>query len=792
MLILNFTNSMTKIKALLFLTALLISAPLKALRSDSLSITNTELHLDIRNFGAKKIAGHCVQTIQFKVGMSQLRLDLSKLIVDSILHNNAKLSYTQKGESLIITLDKTYQANETTLVDIYYKGTPAADPGGWGGFYFTGNYAFNLGVGFTVDPHSYGRAWFPCIDEFTIKGAYEFYIQTDTNYVAACNGVLKDVAQNGNSKIWHYREDHIMSAYLASVSVSQFSILKSNFNGVNTNFPIWLYCAGADSFKVKSSFANLPFAIAAFEKAFGAQPYDKVGYNLVPFNAGAMEHAGNITFPGPSVDGTKAAETTMAHELSHHWWGDAVTCVDASEMWLNEGWASYCEHFFTEQLYGKQAYKQSIAANHLFVLRFAHVRDGAVFSMIDIPTTQTYGSHVYKKGADVIHSLRSVVGDSVFFKACKAYQTAYRFKNASSQNLQAMFEQNGGGNKAMNFFLNWVYEGGAPHVIIRNQIHSGNGPFELKITTEQRPRFTTKLYRNLPIEIFFFKDRNTYVKQTIVINNETDDFNFSLSFKPVFVCLDYDEKLSDAITDKTLITATNTTFDVPEMIGKLITKNLKDTAFVRLEHHWVGPEKFVTTQPAMSNYRYVTLDGIWNSQDSIDLEMSYDGRMPGATASSGYLDHTLIFKSEDSLTVLYRGFPGDYWRPWPNLQLTTGNKNDKAGKVLIKNAQKGDYVLAMYDKTLAIQLNNNDKLQSEWSINPNPVDTELHIGFQQPCTKGEWLVITDAIGQRKYFEYRGEENWNTIIKTNTWAQGNYIVTWGGHNFSYSKKLVITH
>ncbi len=791
MLILKFHNYMTFIKPLLTMVLVCISAQLMALRSDSLAITNTEIHLDIRNFSAKKISGHCIQTLQFKTAMNKVRLDLSKLIVDSVTYNQTKLNFSQTGESLNINLNKTFLANEIAALTIYYQGTPAADPGGWGGFYFTGDYAFNLGVGFTVDPHSYGRAWFPCIDEFTIKSTYEFYIQTDTNYVAACNGILQGVTNNGNSKTWHYRESNIMSAYLAAVSVSQFSILKSEFNGIQNKFPVWLYCAAGDTNKIKSSFENLPFAIHAFEKAFGAQPYDKVGYNLVPFNAGAMEHAGNITYPNVNADGTKNSETLFAHELSHHWWGDAVTCVDASEMWLNEGWASYCEHFFTEQLYGKQAYKQSIAANHLFVTRFAHVRDGAVFSMIDIPTTQTYGSHVYKKGADVIHSLRSVMGDSVFFKACKAYQTAYRYKNASSQNLQAVFEQNGGGNKAVDFFTNWIYEKGAPHVIIREQIHSGNGPFQLKITTEQRPRFTNKLYKNLPIEIFFFKDRNIFEKQTIVINNETDNFNFNLSFKPVFVCLDYDEKLSDAITDKTFLTASNSTFDVPEMIGKLTTKNLKDTALIRLEHHWIGPEKFVTAQPAMSNYRYVTLDGIWNSSDSMDLELSYDGRMPGASASTGYLDHTLIFKTEDSLTVLYRGFPGDYWRPWPDLQFTTGNKNDKAGKVLIRNAQKGDYVFAMYDKSIAINNPDYDPFQHNWDIHPNPASTSVEIGFNyMSCDPDEWIDVYDATGKNIYHQMK--QGYEVSIPTAQWPAGIYTITLSWLAASSSKKVVIAH
>lgn len=765
-----------------------------ASRTDSFSITHTEIHLAVRNFSAKTIKGYTSHSIILKVPSNTVALDLSGMTVDSVLTGTTHLAYSRATDKLVLTLDKTYQTNDSVQLNVYYGGTPAADPGGWGGFYFNGDNAFNLGVGFQVNPHSYGRAWFPCVDEFTMKSVYEFYIETDTNYTAACNGELKSVQKIGNSKLWHYAETWPMSAYLASVSVSRYAILKSNYHGIQRDFPMWIYCLPSDSVKVKVSFTNLPKAIAAFEKAFGPQAYKKVGYNLVPFSAGAMEHPGNITYPAVYADGTLNYETLFAHELSHHWWGDNVTCSNAGDMWLNEGWASYCEKFFLQQVYGDKAYRAEVLANHLVSLRLAHITDSFSMALVNVPQNHTYGTHVYKKGADVVHSLRGVVGDSVFFRTCKAYQQMYRAGNTSSNDLMHAFEQNGAGSLATSFFSNWVDEKGFPHVIISKQVHSGTGPYNLKFYTHQRPRFTTKLYTNMPVEVFFFKDRKTYEKRTVLINGQDDSFNFSFSFKPVFVCLDYDEKLCDAITDRTLLAGAAGTFDLPETFCKVILKNKRDTALVRVEHHWVGPELYRTKAPYMSDYRYHTLDGIWDDSLAMDLELPYDGRKQENTAT-GYLDHTLIFNTEDSLTVLYRGFPGDYWRVWPDLQFTTGGKYDKSGKVLVKNARKGDYVFAMYDQSMAIPVVLGPKASAEdiWVVSPSPADNLVMINFKLPSLQSEisYILVTDQLGNQVDLIERKDGMASISLNTSLWASGVYTVSYYGKTFRHTARLIIS-
>jgi hypothetical protein len=247
------------------------------------------------------------------------------------------------------------------------------------------------------------------------------------------------------------------------------------------------------------------------------------------------------------------------------------------------------------------------------------------------------------------------------------------------------------------------------------------------------------------------------------------------------VCVDYDEKLSDAITDRTVTVGSNGTYDLPETMSKLIVNKVDDSALLRVEHHWVGPEKYITSYPYMSNYRYLSVDGIWNDSLSFDLEMQYDGRK-GATSGTGYLDHTLIFKTEDSLTVLYRAFPGDYWREWKDLQFTYGNKNDKQGKVLIKNALKGDYVFAMRDKNLEV---NEASVTPLFELYPNPSSSKVEIVLNGDYVNSE-LTVSNMEGKVVYSTKLTSPILSLMLDVSQWQTGTYFVNLK----NYSSKLTI--
>ena len=127
-----------------------------------------------------------------------------------------------------------------------------------------------------------------------------------------------------------------------------------------------------------------------------------------------MEHATNITYPNSSINGSLSDEWLYAHELSHMWFGDKVTCASADDMWLNEGWAVFCESVFREGLYGKESYKTTMRSKLKDVLQFTHIKDGGYRALYGIPPEYTYGSTVYDKGGQVAHTLRGYLGDSLF------------------------------------------------------------------------------------------------------------------------------------------------------------------------------------------------------------------------------------------------------------------------------------------------------------------------------------------------------------------------------------------
>lgn len=162
-------------------------------RNKQFDVLNYAINLNIRNISAKSIAGNTVIKVKsVQNSLSNIIFDLAILKVDSILIANNKQNFTQNDSQLFVNLQTPINKNDTINLNIYYQGIPTKDPS-WGGFYFTGNYAFNMGVGFNVNPHNYGRVWFPCVDNFTDRSTYDFHITTDSGYMAVCNGLPKQL-----------------------------------------------------------------------------------------------------------------------------------------------------------------------------------------------------------------------------------------------------------------------------------------------------------------------------------------------------------------------------------------------------------------------------------------------------------------------------------------------------------------------------------------------------------------------------------------------------------------------
>ena len=295
--------------------------------SDTLDAIHYTIHINNFDFTNHSITARTQVKIESKIDdLDFVKLELLNLTIDSVRVNGQSNSFTYNGSIVTIPLSNPLNTGEMVIVNIFYHGVPFHED--WGGFHWSGNYAFNLGVGFVSIPHNLGKTWFPCIDDFQDRAIYHYYITVPDGMDAVCGGLLAEIINNGNGTrtfVW-WNEDPIPT-YLASVAVGNYARWTDTYSGINGDVPIEIWVRPSDSNNVSGSFQNLEAILELFEEKFGPYRFDRVGY--VSTAIGFMEHAANIACPHATFNGGLSYETYIAHELGHMWFGDNVTCASA-------------------------------------------------------------------------------------------------------------------------------------------------------------------------------------------------------------------------------------------------------------------------------------------------------------------------------------------------------------------------------------------------------------------------------------------------------------------------------
>ena len=712
---------------------------LTGLYSDTLEAVHYGIHLTDIDLTNKTIKGYTeVKLVSGINSLASVKLELASLTVDSVFIGTVKtMAFNHLGNLLNVSLATPLNSGDSVSTTVYYHGQPFVDPSGWGGFHFSGNYALNLGVGFDAIPHNLGKAWFPCIDDFHDRALYDVYLTVANDKKAVSGGNLVEVIDNGNNtSTWHWKTIFTLPTYLISATTGKYELVNDSFTGQQGLVPITYYCQPSDTGKVAGTFVNLKNIMQVYESYFGSYPFERIGYTGTPGGLGAMEHASNISYPFSGWTGSTDSEWWYAHELSHMWFGDKVTCASAEDMWLNEGWAVWCESFYREGIYGKQAYKDNMRAKLKDVLQSTYITDGGYYAVYGIPQTITYGSTVYQKGGQVTHTLRGYLGDSLFFGGIKAYLQQYGYNFASSYDLRDFLTSYSGIDMSP-FFEAWVFAPGFPQFSVDSTVTvlSGNG-YDVTVYVRQKLKGATQYANANHLEISFMNTDWQTITDTIVFSGITGNKTFHLPFSPVTVMADLDEKISDATTDvaKTLKTSGET--DFPQTYCKVVVEQVTDSAFVRITHNWVAADSLAVPQPGLriSDSRYWTVEGIFPPYFKAKGKFTY--------SRAATLDNTLITNSKDSLVILYRPGAGYPWRgtaftrvgPWTS------------GVITVDTLQKGEYALAVWDR-LYLDLYRFKPLKTSlMKIYPNPAQSAVNIEFdvQQKTV----LSIYDSLGKQ--------------------------------------------
>jgi aminopeptidase N len=458
-------------------------------------------------------------------------LNLETLQVNSVFVNSVAAAYQHTAGILYVTLP---QPADTFNVVVDYEGTPGND--GFGGFFFSGDYIYTIGEGVNSNPPSMLRYWVPSHDVPDDKATLDMIVMVPSSFEAFSNGTLIDKETSAAGSTFHWHEDHPIAPYLIAIAAGDYATFNLPYRSISGDslplrgivYPNHLHTAQID-------FQHLPQMMSFFEHTFMPYPFSR--YSMVEANnRGAMEHQTMTTYSTQLLTGDNRNDYIVAHELSHHWWGDLVTCGDWKDIWLNEGFATYCEALYFESLNGSAYLHQYM--NALAETYFAEVARRGHFPIYN--PAYMWGGTIYQKGAWVLHMLRSTLGDELFFKTLQTYAHEFAYSSALISDFIRVAETVSG-QDLQQFFQQWIYQAGYPDLDISwGADKQSDGSFLASITVEQKQwdRFQFKF----PLEITLLTADGSF-PDTLAILHQRDQFEEVLQQKPVALLIDPNSRL---------------------------------------------------------------------------------------------------------------------------------------------------------------------------------------------------------------------------------------------------------
>jgi aminopeptidase N len=381
--------------------------------------------------------------------------------VDSILVNGNLQPFSHQGDELLVLLDDPLNEGDFISVQVFYAGTPP------GGSFFVGvangySNTWDKNVTWTLSEPYAAKDWWPAKQELTDKADSSWvFLTTDENNLAGSQGLLTAVTPMPDNKLrYEWKSQYPIAYYLLSFAVAEYQ-----------EYNIYAHPEGlGDSVLIQNFIYDSPGCLAFYQDdidqtAEFVELFSDL-YTMYPFAeekyghcqtqlGGGMEHQTMSTMGGFSFG-------LVAHELGHMWFGDNVTCATWSDIWINEGFATYSDYLANEYVLGSGAAKAWLAGRH------DHVKQqpgGSVY----VPPSQLGniwrifdGRLSYSKGALIIHMIRHELNDDeLFFQVMRDFQVMYTDTSATGMDFKGVLEDVSG-QDFTQFFDQWYFGEGYP------------------------------------------------------------------------------------------------------------------------------------------------------------------------------------------------------------------------------------------------------------------------------------------------------------------------------------------
>lgn len=408
------------------------------------------------------IEGRNVLRIQRSWADTAYVMLVANYVIDTFRLNGQDVAFQRSLDTLFFPLSG---GSEDTLV-ILYRGSPPSPGYLGGGLYFVGNPVHTV----FSDDEPYGlRRWLPALDAPDDKVLLRLTLRVPAGWLVGSNGLPTTVDTTSDSLwIWTWESQYPIASYLIHFAASNnFVLLKDSaviVSGTQTDtLPIWNFVYTSEVGDASQEFAHLPDMLQYLSSVFGVYPFvgEKYGHTCV-LSGWAMENQTMTAYLSDLTPTVGSRDWIIAHELGHQWWGDWVTLGNFDHIWLNEGFATYTEALYIghrDSLTNPNAYADYINSEMNYYLSSCSSRwDDPI-----LPPAVLFSScNTYTKAGLVLHMLRGVMGDSLFFEGLRLYGQTFAYSNALTPDFQSVMESVWGSSLDW-FFQEWIYAPGFPH-----------------------------------------------------------------------------------------------------------------------------------------------------------------------------------------------------------------------------------------------------------------------------------------------------------------------------------------
>lgn len=384
--------------------------------------------------------------------LTQFNIDLVGFDISSIIVDGEPASFQRDGRELIIQPATALTSDQAADVVIAYAGRPTPISGS--GLPFAGGWT-DFGDTIVVAGEPEGAAgWYPVNAHPIDKATYRIEVTARADLVVAANGTQTAVTNNGDTRTWVYESVNPQAHYLTTVAIGDFTLHEGapSASGV----PVRHYFHTSTLDQSIATMARTGEMIDVFEAVFGPYPFENYGTVVVDGDLGfALETQTLSVFGRDLVDSFASREDIVAHELAHQWFGNSISLSQWSDIWLNEGFASYSEYLWLEASEPGYDLDRAVRSDYEDLGFLLNSPPGSP------PPSDLFNPSVYLRGGFTLHALRTTIGDEAFFQLLSTYVTEFGGGNVLTRDFTSLAEDISG-QDLDTFFQAWLFDEQVP------------------------------------------------------------------------------------------------------------------------------------------------------------------------------------------------------------------------------------------------------------------------------------------------------------------------------------------